>query len=57
MFRAVDLGWPLAMPAITNAPAPEGAAPPPKRSGGNRGLRRRTAPPWHTLIQGALCPA
>jgi hypothetical protein len=57
VFRAVDLGWPLAMPAIANAPAPASAAPPRKRSGGNRGLRRRTAPQWNTLIQGELFPA
>ena len=57
VFRAVDLGWPLAMPAITNAPAPASVAPPRKRSGGNRGLRRRTAPQWNTQIQGELFPA
>jgi hypothetical protein len=47
VFRAVDLGWPLAMPALTSTPATES----------NRGLRRRTAPQWNTLIQGELFPA
>jgi hypothetical protein len=63
VFRAVDLGWPLAMPAIREpapAPAPNASAPagigtPRKRS--STGLRRRTAPQWNTLIQGELFPA
>ena len=57
VFRAVDLGWPLAMPALASAPATESAAPPRKRSGGNRGLRRRPAPQRNTRIQGELFPA
>jgi hypothetical protein len=58
VFRAVDLGWPLAMPAIRE-PHPPAATPaqgsPRKRS--SSGLRRRTAPQWNTLIQGELFPA
>jgi hypothetical protein len=67
VFRAVDLGWPLAMPAIRE-PLPAPAArvltstspsassnTPRKRS--STGLRRRSAPQWNTLIQGELFPA
>ena len=71
VFRAVDLGWPLAMPAIRE-PLPAPAArvltgtstststsassnTPRKRS--SMGLRRRSAPQWNTLIQGELFPA
>lgn len=73
VFRAVDLGWPMAMPVIENMPVikPE----PDRPVQGNRpnvppagriaptkrryggGLRRRTAPQWSTLIQGELFPA
>ena len=69
VFRAVDLGWPLAMPALREPPQPASLAPatrstmatasagssPRKRS--SSGLRRRTAPQWNTLIQGELFPA
>jgi hypothetical protein len=73
VFRAVDLGWPMAMPVIETMPVikPE----PDRPVQGNRpnvppagritptkrryggGLRRRTAPQWSTLIQGELFPA
>ncbi|WP_398334779.1 hypothetical protein [Vulcanococcus sp.] len=73
VFRAVDLGWPTAMPVIETMPVikPEPVRP----NQGNRpnvppagritptkrryggGLRRRTAPQWSTLIQGELFPA
>ena len=73
VFRAVDLGWPTAMPVIETMPVikPE----PDRPNQGNRpnvppagritptkrryggGLRRRTAPQWSTLIQGELFPA
>jgi hypothetical protein len=73
VFRAVDLGWPTAMPVIKTMPEikPE----PDRPVQGNRpnvppagriaptkrryggGLRRRTAPQWSTLIQGELFPA
>ncbi|MFM7455024.1 MAG: hypothetical protein ACKOCA_03185 [Vulcanococcus sp.] len=67
VFRAVDLGWPLAMPALREPPQPASLAPatgstmatasgsPRKRS--SSGLRRRTPPQWNTLIQGELFPA
>ena len=71
VVRAVDLGWPLAMPALREPPQPASLAPatrstmatatftasasPRKRS--SSGLRRRTAPQWNTLIQGELFPA
>ena len=62
VFRAVDLGWPLAMPASREpVPSPASAAThgsqatPRKRS--TSGLRRRRAPQWNTLIQGELFPA
>lgn len=54
VFRAVDLGWPLAMPALREPPQPASLAPatrstmatasgsPRKRS--SSGLRRRTPP-------------
>ena len=67
VFRAVDLGWPLAMPVLkaepveashTTAelePAAGRSTPTKRRYGG--GLRRRSAPQWNTLIQGELFPA
>jgi hypothetical protein len=67
VFRAVDLGWPTAMPVIKPEPdrpvqgnrpnvPPAGRITPTKRRYGG-GLRRRTAPQWSTLIQGELFPA
>jgi hypothetical protein len=73
VFRAVDLGWPTAMPVIETMPVikPEpdrpvqdnrSNVPPagritPTKRRYGGGLRRRTAPQWSTLIQGELFPA
>jgi len=62
VFRAVDLGWPLAMPAIREPAQPAASAtshgsPSSPRKRSSSGLRRRTAPQWNTLIQGELFPA
>ncbi len=73
VFRAVDLGWPLAMPALREPPQPASLAPATRstmatatstasgsgspRKRSSSGLRRRTAPQWNTLIQGELFPA
>ncbi len=69
VFRAVDLGWPLAMPAIgeplpapaarvlTSASTSPSASSNTPRKRSSTGLRRRSAPQWNTLIQGELFPA